>query len=165
MEWLGIEIHPDTPPEGLPIERMFRPEDTKRMMQNLRAMGAPFGIIFSDITRISSSRLALQAAEFSRDQGRFDAFHDAVLQAYFAAGLDIGDFSVIAQLGEDAGLDIPALEKALEKGTYLPRLKQMQEEAAHAGVTGVPTFLLGGRRTIVGVQPIEVFRNTLRSLG
>ena len=165
MEWLGIEIHPETPPEGLPIERMFLPEDTKRMMKNLRAMGAPFGIIFSDITRISNSRLALQAAEFSRDQGRFDAFHDALLQAYFAAGLDIGDFSVIAQLGMDIGLDVPALEDALEKGTYLPRLKQMQEEAAQAKVTGVPTFLLGSRRTIVGVQPIEVFRNTLRSLG
>ena len=165
MEWLGIEIHPDTPPEGLPIERMFRPADTKRMMQNLRAMGAPFGIIFSDITRISNSRLALQAAEFSRDQGRFDAFHDAVLQAYFAAGLDIGDISVITQLGGDVGLDIPALENALEKGTYLPKLNQMQEEAARAGVTGVPTFLLGESRTIIGVQPIEVFRNTLRSLG
>ena len=164
MEWLGIEIHPDTPLEGMPIERMFRPEDTKRMMQNLRTMGAPFGIIFADITRISNSRLALQAAEFSRDQGRFDEFHDAILQAYFAAGLDIGDGEVIVQLGRDVGLDIPELEKALEKGTYLPRLKQMQEEAAHAGVTGVPTFLLGARRTIVGAQPIEVFRNTLRSL-
>jgi predicted DsbA family dithiol-disulfide isomerase len=149
----------------MPIERMFRPQDTKRMMKNLRAMGAPFGIIFSDITRISNSRLALQAAEFSRDQGRFDEFHDALLQAYFAAGLDIGDREVIAQLGRDAGLDVLALEKALEEGTYLPKLKQMQEEAARAGVTGVPTFVLGARRTIIGVQPIEVFRNTLRSLG
>jgi predicted DsbA family dithiol-disulfide isomerase len=149
----------------MPIERMFRPQDTKRMMKNLRAMGAPFGIIFSDITRISNSRLALQAAEFSRDQGRFDEFHDALLQAYFAAGLDIGDREVIAQLGRDAGIDVPALEKALEVGTYLPKLKQTQEEAARAGVTGVPTFVLGARRTIIGVQPIEVFRNTLRSLG
>jgi predicted DsbA family dithiol-disulfide isomerase len=164
VEWLGVEIHPDTPAEGLPIERMFRPEHTRGMMQNLRAMGAPFGIIFTDITRISNSRLALQAAEFSRDQGKFDAFHDAVLQAYFAAGLDIGDREVIAQLAGDAGLHVPALEKALEKGTYLPRLKQMQEEAAKAGVTGVPTFVLAARRTIVGVQPIEVFRNTFRSL-
>ena len=40
MEWLGIEIHPDTPLEGVPIERMFRPEHTRGMMQNLRAHGA-----------------------------------------------------------------------------------------------------------------------------
>ena len=164
MEWLGIEIHPDTPAGGMPIAQMFPTADTKAMMQHLRAMGAPFGIIFADITRISNSRLALQAAEFSRGRGRFDAFHDAVLQAYFGAGLDIGDLDVILELGREAGLDAAELRQALEAGTYLPRLREMQEEASAAGVTGVPTFILGGRRTIVGAQSLDVFRNTLRSL-
>jgi predicted DsbA family dithiol-disulfide isomerase len=164
VEWLGIEIHPDTPPGGVPIEQLFPSIDTGAMMKNLRAMGAPFGIIFTDITRISNSRLALQAAECSRDQGRFDAFHEAVLQAYFAAGLDIGDREVIMQLGRETGLDEQALGRALDAGTYLPRLRQMQEEASRARVTGVPTFLLGGKRTIVGAQSLEAFRNTFRSL-
>jgi predicted DsbA family dithiol-disulfide isomerase len=164
VEWFGIEIHPDTPPEGMPIERLFRPEDTRRMMQNLRTMGAAYGIIFSDLTRISNSHRALQAAEFSKEQGRFDAFHEAVLQAYFAAGLDIGDREVILQLGQDAGLAVPALASALDTGTYLPKLGTMQEEAARACVTGVPTFLVGDKKTIVGAQPIEVFRKILRSL-
>ena len=148
----------------MPIEQMFPKAQTDRMMKNLRTMGAPFGIIFSDITRISNSRLALQAAEFSKDQGRFEAFHDAVLHAYFAEGLDIGDREVITQLGRDAGLDVPGLERALEEGTYLPRLRQMQDEAARAGVTGVPTFVVAGKRTIVGAQPLDVFRNTLRGM-
>jgi predicted DsbA family dithiol-disulfide isomerase len=164
VEWLSVEIHPDTPPEGMPIERMFPSLDTKSMMKNLRAMGAVYGIIFSDIARISNSRLAIQAAEFSRDEGKFDDFHDAVLQAYFAAGLDIGDREVIIQLGKDAGLDVQALEKALNEGTYLPRMKEMQEEAAKAGVTGVPTFVLGSQKTIVGAQSIEVFRKALASM-
>jgi predicted DsbA family dithiol-disulfide isomerase len=164
VEWLGVEIHPETPPQGMLIEQMFPTADRAAMMKNLRTMGAPFGIIFADITRISNSRPALQAAEFSRDRGRFEVFHDGVLQAYFGAGLDIGDHEVVLQLGREAGLDAAALHQALEAGTYLPRLREMQEEASAAGVTGVPTFILGGRRTIVGVQPIDVFRNTLRSL-
>jgi predicted DsbA family dithiol-disulfide isomerase len=164
VEWLGVEIHPDTPAQGIPLAEMFPTADTKAMMKNLRTMGAPFGIIFSDITRISNSRLALQAAEFSRAQGRFDGFHDAVLQAYFSAGLDIGDREVILELGRGAGLDVAGLQQALEAGTYLPRLREMQEQASAANVTGVPTFILGGRRTIVGAQPLDVFRNTLRSL-
>ncbi len=164
MEWLSVEIHPDTPPEGMPIEQMFPSLDTKRMMKNLRAMGAVYGIIFSDITRISNSRLAIQAAEFSRDQGRFDEFHDAVLQAYFALGMDIGDREVIIQLGKDTGLDTTALVKALQEETYLPRMKEMQEEAAKAGVTGMPTFVLMSQKTIVGAQPIEVFRKALASM-
>ena len=127
-------------------------------------MGAPLGIIFSDLDRISNSRLALQAAEFSRVAGRFEAFHDAVLQAYFAARMDIGDREVILQLGEEAGLDVTELDQTLETGTYLPRLKEMQDMASKAGVTGVPTFILGSRKTVVGAQPLDAFRSALRAL-
>jgi predicted DsbA family dithiol-disulfide isomerase len=53
----------------------------------------------------------------------------------------------------------------MQSGKYLPRLAEAQQEAARLGVTGVPTFFIGEKRSIVGAQPIEVFRNTLRSLG
>ena len=134
------------------------------MVKNLRTMGAPFGIIFSDIGRLSNSRLALQAAEFSKDQDRFETFHDALLHAYFSEGLDIGDREVLAQLARDAGIDVPELEQALDRGVYLPRLREMQDEAAKAGVTGVPHFIIANKKTIVGAQPLEVFRNALRSM-
>ena len=159
---MSVEIHPDTPQEGIPIEQMFPSLDHKSMMKNLRTMGAPYGVIFSDIKRVSNSRLAIQAAEFSKVNGKFELFHDAVLHAYFAEGLDIGDREVLLHLAEDAGLDTTGLDKALNEGTYLPKMKEMQEEAAKVGVTGVPTFVVG-KKTIVGVQPIEVFRKALSS--
>ena len=162
MEWLGIEIHPDTPPGGRPVTDLFRQEEVDRMMKHLRAMGAPLGIIFSDITRISNSRLALQAGAYAAEQGKFDELHEALFQAYFSQGLDIGDQEVIMQLGRDVGLDIDMLGQALRAGTYLLKLKQAQEEASRLGVTGVPTFFLGDRKSIVGAQPLEVFRKVLR---
>ena len=164
MEWLGIELHPETPPEGKAITEMFRVEDTSRMMQHLRSMGAPYGIVFSDIVRISNSRLALQAAEFAREQGRFEEFHSRLLQAYFSGGLDIGDSEVLSQIALETGLDVKAMEKALNEGTYLLTLKQVQEEATRLGVTGVPAFFLGEKKAIVGAQSIDVFRKALRGL-
>jgi len=163
VEWLGIEIHPDTPPGGRSVTDLFRQDDVDRMMKHLRAMGAPLGIIFSDITRISNSRLALQAGEFAEEHGRFDELHEALFQAYFSQGLDIGDQEVIMQLGRDAGLDVELLGKALQEGTYLPKLKQAQEEASRLGVTGVPTFFLGDGKALVGAQPLEVFQKILRA--
>jgi predicted DsbA family dithiol-disulfide isomerase len=148
----------------MPIAEMFSAVDTKAMMRNLRNMGAPFGITFVEITRISNSRLALQAAEFSRDHERFDAFHDALLNAYFSQGLDIGEIDVLLELGRAARLDSAHLRKALKSGTYLSRLKAMHDEASKAGVTGLPTFIFDGQKTIVGVHPLDVFRKTLQSL-
>ncbi len=159
-----MEIHPETPPQGVPMTSRFRQEDIDRMMEHLRTMGAPLGITFADRPFLSNSRSALMAAEFARDQGKFEPFHGSLFASYFSHGLDIGSMEVLRQLGMDAGLDAGALEDAVKSGRYLPRLQKAQEAAARAGVTGVPTFVIGHKKTIVGAQPLDVFRKTIRSL-
>jgi predicted DsbA family dithiol-disulfide isomerase len=141
----------------------FRPEDIGRMMEHLRTMGAAFGITFADRPRLSNSRLALQAALFAREQGRFDEFHPALFAAYFSHGLDIGDIDVLAKIARDAGLDPEAMMSAVQAGTFLPRLEEAKEDAAARGVTGVPTFFINEKKSIVGAQSLDVFRKVLRS--
>ncbi len=163
MEWRGLEIHPETPSEGVPLTARFRPQDIERMMAHLRAMGAPLGIPFVDRTLLSTSRPALQAAEYAREAGMFDAFHVALFSAYFSQGLDIGNRDVLLRIGAEAELNPDGLAEALESGRYLPKLRETQEEATRLGVTGVPTFFLGEKKRIVGAQPLDVFRAALRS--
>ncbi len=131
------------------------------MAEHLRAMGAPYGITFADFDRLSSSRQALLAAEFARDQGRFAEFHAAVFAAYFSQGVDIGSLDALADIAQETGVDPQGLAVAVRGGIYAERLAKAQEEAARLGVTGVPTFFIGQQR-IVGAQPIEVFRKALR---
>ena len=145
------------------MTKRFRPEDIKRMMEHLRTMGAPFGITFVDRPILSNSRLALQAAEFAREQNLFDPFHSALFAAYFSLGLDIGNIDVLAMIAHDAGLDAGAMKQALQAGKYLPRLEAVKEEAAMRGVSGVPAFFIKDKKSVVGAQPLAVFRKALRS--
>ncbi len=163
MDWQGIEIHPETPPEGTLMTKRFRPEDISRIMENLRRMGAPFGITFADREILSNSHLALQAAEFSREHGKFGPFHTALFSTYFSQGLDIGDLDVLTGIGRDAGLDAEAMKNAVLTGKYLPALEKAKEDAAARKVTGVPTFFIEDKKCIVGAQPLDVFRKALRS--
>ena len=145
------------------MAKRFRPEDIKRIMEHLRTMGAPFGITFVDRPLLSNSRLALQAAEFAREQDLFDPFHTALFAAYFSHGLDIGNIDVLAMIAKDAGLDEEAMKRDLQDGKHLPRLEAMKEEAAVRGVNGVPAFFIGDKKSVVGAQPLDVFRKALRS--
>jgi len=158
-----MEIHPETPPEGRPLSELFRPDDINRMMGHLRTMGAQFGITFADHPFLSNSRLALQAAEFAREHGKFPEFHSSLFSAYFSHGLDIGNLDVLSQIARDAGLDAEAMVAAVKSGKYLPHLEAAKEDAASRGVTGVPTFFIGDNKSIVGAQSLDVFRKTLRS--
>jgi predicted DsbA family dithiol-disulfide isomerase len=146
------------------MAKRFPPEDIKRIMSNLRTMGAPFGIVFVDRPFLSNSHLALQAAEFAHDHDLFERFHTALFAAYFSHGLDIGNIDVLAMIARDAGLDDEAMKRALEEGKYLPRLEAVKEEAAVRGVTGVPSFFIGDKKSVVGAQHLDVFRKALRSV-
>jgi len=161
VEWLGFEIHPDTPQEGMLLSTMFPQLDAQNMFRHLRDMAAPYGIIFADIVRISNSRMSLEASEFAKEHGRFDQFHSALFQAYFSQGMDIGSIEVLTQTGQEAGLDRDALEQDLRTGKFRPMIENMRKEASRLGVTAAPTFIIEGKERIVGAQPIDVFRKKL----
>jgi predicted DsbA family dithiol-disulfide isomerase len=163
VEWRGLEIHPETPPEGTPMDKRFRAADIKRMMEHLRTMGAAFGITFADRPLLSNSRLALQAVEFARDHAKFQEYHQALFTAYFSEGLNIGDLNVLKQIARDTGLDAEVMNQDVVNGKYLSTLAAARDNAARLGVSGVPTFFIGMKKTIVGAQPLDVFRKALSS--
>jgi predicted DsbA family dithiol-disulfide isomerase len=164
VEWLGFEIHPDTPQEGIPLSTMFPQLDAQNMFRHLRDMAAPYGIAFVDISRISNSRMSLEASEFAKEHHMFDQFHRALFQAYFSQGMDIGNLEVLTHIGDESGLDRDALATALQTGKYLPRIENMRKEATRLGVNAAPTFIIEDRDRIVGAQPIDVFRKKLGKL-
>jgi predicted DsbA family dithiol-disulfide isomerase len=142
----------------------FRAEDIKRMMEHLRTMGAPFGIAFVDRPLLSNSRLALLAAEFAREQGKFHAFHEAVFAGYFSHGLDIGDLDVLRIIASGIGIDADLMVSAVNSGKFAPMIEEAKKDAARLGVTGVPTFFIDDKKSIVGAQSLDVFRKVLQSV-
>ena len=159
---MSYEIHPETPHSGVNLANRFSQADLERMLQHLNTMGAPFEISFAQLTFLPNSRMALQASEFAREKGKFDAFHEAVFRAYFTLGKDIGDTGTLLELARNNGLDADSLKQALKEEHYAGHIQQSQAEAARLGVTAAPTFIVEGKDHIIGAQPIDVFRNVLR---
>jgi predicted DsbA family dithiol-disulfide isomerase len=52
----------------------------------------------------------------------------------------------------------------VEAGTYTAAVQLEVNRAHQIGVTGVPTYVLNDRYTIVGAQPYEVFQQALERL-
>jgi len=155
-------LRPDTPSEGLPLAKLFPGVDLKDRYEKLNKAAAPFGIFFGDRTRLSNSRLALEASEFASDMGRHASFHNRVFRAYFTEVRDIGNLEVILELAEDDGLDREELQAALKERHYASRLEQARQKAYTYGVNAAPTFIINGRHKIVGAQSVEYFREQFR---
>lgn len=117
------------------------------------------------------SRLALEAAEFAREEGRFNAIHAATFRAFFEEGRDIGEMKVLLELSESCGLDRAALESALTSGQYREKVLQDEALAGKLNLSGVPAILLRGgderleaARHLTGAQPEAILRAAIQHM-
>ena len=158
---MGYELHPETPPEGKLLRQMFPNYDPTAMVANLSRAGAPYGISFSPLEVVANTRLALEAGEFAREAGLFEAAHDRLLRAYFQENENIGDKETLLRLLGEVGLDRQALSEALDSGAYADRLRQARARAREHDVTALPTFIINGKDKIVGAKPYGAFKRLL----
>jgi predicted DsbA family dithiol-disulfide isomerase len=111
------------------------------------------------------SRRALEAAEFAREQGRFEEMHHALFGAFFEEGRDLDELDVLLDVGGSAGLDPEGLRAALEQGRYTDAVLRDERLAQEIGIAGVPTMLVGPAEAplneaevVMGAQPYERVR-------
>lgn len=132
--------------------------------RQLDERGKKMGVRFGPQPLMSNSREAMEGGEFAKEHGKYDAYHEAVFRAFFTEGRDIGDRAVILEIAEDVGLDAVALNVALERDIYHPRLQTTTRRAKANGFSAAPTFVIDGYGSISGAQPIDTFRTILRGL-
>jgi predicted DsbA family dithiol-disulfide isomerase len=164
LEWKGFQIHPEYPAAGIPIEQRIAQYGQGRyaaIWRNILALAEGIGLEMNPPPVLTNSLMALEATEYARDQGKEKVFSNAVYQAYFQRGQNIGDIDVILSLAEQAGLNAAEVQDHLKGGTYSARIEASHQEARAFGVSGVPTFIVGPAQ-IVGAQSPEVFVSMLK---
>jgi predicted DsbA family dithiol-disulfide isomerase len=110
---------------------------------------------------IINSRRALGAAEFAREQGKFEDMHHALFKAHWEKAAKLENVDDLVAIGVGIGLDGAELRAAIEGGRYEPLLDDTRHEAESVGINAIPAHVFAGRYLVVGAQPYEVFRQVL----
>jgi predicted DsbA family dithiol-disulfide isomerase len=164
VDWLPFFLHPEIPPEGMPLPERLRAhmkDATARLQQMARAAGLE--MVSPEV--IAYSRWALEATEYARRQGKLEVFHRVVFRKYYGEGQDIGQWGVLRAAAEEAGLNPEAMQAAVEAGQFSAVLEDHIRQATAWGITAVPTYIVGDEYEIVGAQPYSVFEQALTRLG
>ena len=157
LDWRGFELHPETPPGGMPLDRYFPPQRIQQMGEYMKSFAARFGIDdFRQRDRIPNTRRALALAEVARDEGKLDVFRSRAMEAHWRDGMNLEDDDDLGAIARDAGLADGAVERSKSDPQYLQRIDAIREEANRIGVEGIPTFVIG-RLGMSGAQPYENF--------
>jgi len=155
MEHIGIEIHPETPDEG--VDLRGRISGIEELYENLRSRGKEYSLNFCDAKLLSNSRKALIVGEYARKVGKNAEFTHEVFKAYFERCLDIGKEAVILEIAQKVGLAKKEVEDCLKNKLCQNSFANNCVEARKLDISGVPTFMVNGKYRITGVQSEETF--------
>jgi len=155
--WKGLEIHPEVPPQGIPLEG-FMPEMLANLEAQVRALAEEIGLEMQMPEKLSNSHLALLGAEYAREYGKLAEYHEMVFSAYFQNGKDIGDIETLVELWNRIDDDSLSFREALLTERHVLHLKSSIAEAHSFGISAVPAFLFSTGTIILGAQPYHILR-------
>jgi predicted DsbA family dithiol-disulfide isomerase len=136
----------------------------ERAKQNVERLKEEYGVEMSwdlpdGIDSWHAQKVAL-AVERSYDRETFQGFHQALFEALWREGRDIGDAEVLAEVADEHGIDPADVREAVDDDELDGELSDRFTEAHRRGVRGIPAFIYG-EYIAQGAIPPEQFGRLL----
>ena len=162
IQWIYFPLHPETPPEGLPLRELFagRAFDLDAAHARLKELMDAEGLVFNQRTHTYNSRLAQELAKgFDQDNLR-----NALYKAYFEDARNIGQLDVLVDIASSCGVSAEDARDALVNRVFKLAVDADWITARQYGITGVPSFV-ADRQKLVGAHPYDVLEKLVVAAG
>jgi len=171
IQWHPFQLNPDMPKTGM-VRRTYLEakfggkKGAIAVYSNIarHAEDAGLEIDFGAIKTTPNTVDAHRVIHWAGFEGKQYDMVDALFQAYFRDGRDIGDHETLADLADSLGLDAATTLKLLKSDTDRDTIEARDAEARKMGVNSVPTFVVGGQHAVPGAQPAELWIKVIDEL-
>lgn len=168
-----FELDPTIPEGGVNyrdyMAKKFGPEteDSRwaSMRQALIEYGESEGIPyrFNDLKHRPNSFNAHRLVRWAQGQGKGAEAKEALFSAYFEHARDIGNEDVLADIGEEIGLERDIVEKLLASDADVDETRKEEELFRQMGIGGVPTYIAMRRVAVQGAESAEKLAKFIRA--
>ena len=171
VEWHPFQLNPDMPAEGMDrrayLEGKFGGKaaavqvygNIERQAQTL-GLSIDFAAMKRTPNTINAHRLIHWAGLEQKQQGLVDALFDA----YFCKGVDIGESDNLCDIAEKAGLERDVIAHLLDGDTDCQMIRERDAHSRKMGVNAVPTFIVANQHAVPGAQTPEVWTTIIVDL-
>ena len=163
VRWRAFQLNPEMPAEGMDRQLYLSSKfdgqgNAELVYSRIRKTGLEEDIAFNfqAIERTPNTVRSHRLIRFGAAEGRQGEIVQALFDAYFFDGRDIGDEEVLIDVAEDAGLDAAAAREFFASDEMTAEVLSEDMAARRAGINGVPCFIFNGRNVLAGAQPPEV---------
>ena len=161
INWRAFLLNPAMRREGMDRQAYIQAKFGQAgasFYERIAGVGKDVGIDFNfaAIQRTPDSRpahgLVLSAQNKSQGANAADAVKQALLDAYFIEGRDIGDDAVLQEIADKFDVPYPADD------AIMAQIERDLVEASRLNIQGVPYFIVAQEWAISGAHPPETFQ-------
>ena len=168
LRWRPFQLYPNIPLEGVDrvglLKRRYGDDaDAARVPQRIAEEAEAEGLTFRFdlIKRTPNTLLAHRILEYAYALGCQHELAEALFQAYFCEGQDIGDAATLTKMAVKLGLDEHEVGAFLSGELLLEEIQTQLARAPELGITGVPGYYLANAFLLPGAQTSEVMGQIL----
>jgi len=171
VRWHPFFLNPWVPPEGISREdyltqKFGSVDGYHRMAARVVDTAAEEGLVYrpNNVRRQPNTLDCHRLIHWASARGAGAAMKQRLMDLYFRGEGDLTDREVLVQAASDCGLDADAIRARLATDEDVDLVTGQADSAAQAGVTGVPTFILGGKYGLSGAQPSAQLAKAIRQV-
>ena len=170
VEWKSFQLDPTLDPketkntiEYFKEKKGFPEAQAQQMIGQVAQMGKGAGIDFNfEKALITNTFSAHKLLHLAKKYNKANEMEEALFIAHFIDGKNVGDIDTLVSLAESLGIDKEEAKQAVTSEKFDYEINQDILEARNSGVSGVPFFILNGKYSVSGAQPVELFENALQ---
>ncbi|SEM84616.1 Predicted dithiol-disulfide isomerase, DsbA family [Chryseobacterium taichungense] len=170
VEWKSFQLDPTLHPDETKTtfeyfkEKKGVPEtQARQMIGQVSQMGKNSGIEFNfENAIITNTFSAHKLLHLAKKYNIADKMEEALFIAHFIDGKNVGNIDTLIALAESLGIDKNGAQQALTSEEFNDDVQKDFSEAKNHGISGVPFFILNGKYSVSGAQPVEFFTGALQ---
>lgn len=138
-------------------------EEAQKMIDRVVNMAKDVGLEFNYENMIQTNTLdAHRLVHYGNESGKDNRVMERLFKAHFIDGLDIGDIDVLADIGQEVGLDRKETLSVLSSDRYTSNVEDDRRSSQQLGISSVPFFVIDNKVAVPGAQPPETFIQVLK---
>ncbi|KAB1949344.1 DsbA family oxidoreductase [Micromonospora sp. ALFpr18c] len=161
VRYRPFQLDPSPVPEPRPLVEALAtkfggPERARQMVARATQVAAGDGLRLDyDRAVIANTFDAHRLVSYATDHGRAAEMVEALYQAHFNRGIDVGSRDALATLAGEVGLDPADARRFLDSDERVADIGAQLAAAQGLGITSVPTFVLAGKYAVSGAQETQ----------
>lgn len=171
IEWHPFQLNPNMPETGMDRRKYLEEKfgGQKAAIQAYlpvaeQAIAANLNFDFEAIKKTPNTLMAHCLIHWAKIEGCQKQIVDALFDAYFCKGRDIGNVQVLIEISEAIGMNPDLTKRLFDSSEDRSEIKERDMAARNMGVQAVPTFIVAGRHVVNGAQPIDLWKSVVKDL-